>query len=288
MNSIITCASETHKTTTNQDAACLVHNLKLGFRGVIVADGIGSHARSELSSKFCAERLKEKLEDLESINNIDFKSFFFQLKMELIEYANVNLTIEEKVNNPFGTTLICVLDIEDEYHIAYIGNGSIWQISGNFNHFGLNRYLPWNSVNLLNPHTIEEEGKSKLYRFLSVSDTIDPSPSIIKISKNEASYGDLIVITSDGVYTNDEVRIGKDDSGVVWMMGDETMLLLYERLKILFQSNPQKINEEDVKFELENYLNVLKEKKIMHDDTTLGIIISQKVIQHQQTKFDKT
>ena len=126
------------------------------------------------------------------------------------------------------------------------------------------------------------------YRFLSVSDTIDPSPSIIKISKNEASYGDLIVITSDGVYTNDEVRIGKDDSGVVWMMGDETMLLLYERLKILFQSNPQKINEEDVKFELENYLNVLKEKKIMHDDTTLGIIISQKVIQHQQTKFDKT
>jgi len=288
MNSIIACATQTHKTTTNQDYASVIDNVKVGFRGVIVADGIGSHSRSELSSNFCAEKLKEKLEEVDSVKNIDFKAIFSQIKNDLIEFADINLTTEEKVNNPFGTTLLCVLDLEDEYQIAYVGNGSIWQISGDFNHFGVNRYLPWNSINLLNPHTIEEDGKSKLYRFLSISETINPSPSTIIISKNETSYGDIIVIASDGVYTNDEVRVGKDDNGIVWMMGDETMLLLYETLKILFQSNPQEIKDEDVKFELEKYLNALKEKKIMHDDTTLGIIISSKVIQHQQSKLDKS
>jgi serine/threonine protein phosphatase PrpC len=288
MKSIISYATQTHKTTVNQDFACSVNNEKAEFNGIIVADGIGGHSRSELSSKFCTEKLKEKLEALNSSIEIDFNKIFFEIRSELILFAKDNLSFDELRGNPLGTTLICSLELKDEYQIAYIGNGSIWQISGNFNHFGKNRYIPWNSINLLCPHTVEEDGKSKLFKYISILDSVDPSPSIIRLSKNEKSFGDILVITTDGIFTNDEVRIGKDDNGVVWTMGDDTMLILYDTLNALLTNNPNSFNEDDLKFELEKYLTILKDKKIMHDDTTLGIIISPKVFQYQKSKLENS
>lgn len=288
MKSIISFATQTHKTTINQDFACAVNNTVAEFHGVIVADGIGGHSRSELSSKFCTENLKEKLESLKNINEINFTKIFLEVKNNLILYAKDNLSVDELKENPLGTTLICALDLGEEYQIAYSGNGSIWQISGNFNHFGSNRYLPWNSVNLLNPHTIEEDGKSKLFRYISISDNVDATPSIIHLSKNETHFGDIIIITTDGVFTNDEVRIGKDDNDVVWSMGEESMVKLYESLNSLLSIHNSSMNEDELKLELERYLNVLKEKKIMHDDTTLGVIISPKVLQYQKFKSENS
>lgn len=287
MRPIISCATQTHKSTCNQDFCGVVINEKAIFKGVIVADGIGSHSRSELSSKFCTEKLKEKLELIDRKEDIDFELFYSQIKNELIDYANSVLSENELRNNPFGTTLICAIELDEEYKIAYVGNGSIWQISGNFNHFGVNRYLPWNTVNLLNPHTIEVEGKSALYKFISIDDSVSSKPAVIAISKNEDSFGDIIIITSDGVYTNDEVRIGKDDNDVIWIMGEESIKLLYNKLSIFLNRDLTNIEEIDLQGIINEYLTELKERKIMHDDTTLGIIISTKVLEYQQSLMDK-
>lgn len=287
MKSLISCATQTHKSTNNQDFYGSVINETANFKGVIVADGIGSHLRSELSSKFCTEQLKNKLEQLKNIEEIDFDIFFSQIKDELRLFSQKELTEDELKNNPLGTTLVCAIELEKEYKIAYVGNGSIWQISGNFNHFGTNRYLPWNSINLLNPHTIEVEGKSALFKFISIDDTVSCKPSVISISKNEDSFGDIIIITSDGVYTNDEVRIGKDDNEVIWIMGEESIKLLYDKLSIFFDHKLTDIQEVDIQSTINEYLSELKERKIMHDDTTLGIIISPKVLKYQQSRLDK-
>lgn len=287
MKSLITCATQTHKSTNNQDFCGIVINDTANFKGVIVADGIGSHLRSELSSKFCTELLKKKLEQLENSEEINFDTLFSHIKDELRLFSQSELTEGELKNNPFGTTLICAIELEEEYKIAYVGNGSIWQISGNFNHFGVNRYLPWNSVNLLNPHTIEVEGKSALFKFISIDDKVSCKPSVISISKNEDNYGDIIIVTSDGVYTNDEVRIGKDDNEVIWIMGEESIKLLYDKLSIFFDHDLTNIEEIDIQCTINEYLSELKERKIMHDDTTLGIIISPKVLKYQQSRLDK-
>jgi len=287
MKSLVTCATQTHKSTCNQDFCGTVTNEKAIFKGVIVADGIGSHSRSELSSKFCAEKLKEKLEFVVKKEDIDFELFFSQIKEDLKSYSNSELSESELKNNPFGTTLICAIELDKEYQIAYVGNGSIWQISGNFNHFGANRYLPWNSINLLNPHTIEVEGKSALFKFLSIDENVSCKPTVITISKNEDSFGDIIIITSDGVFTNDEVRIGKDDNDVIWIMGEESIKLLYDKLSVLFDHDLTNIEEIDLQGNINEYLSELKERKIMHDDTTLGIIISPQVLKYQQLRLDK-
>jgi serine/threonine protein phosphatase PrpC len=287
MKSLVTCATQTHKSTNNQDFCGIVINEIANFKGVIVADGIGSHLRSELSSKFCTEHLKNKLEQVKNIDDIDFDIFFSQIKDELRLFSQTELTEDELKNNPLGTTLLCAIELEKEYRIAYVGNGSIWQISGNFNHFGVNRYLPWNAINLLNPHTIEVEGKSALFKFISIDDTVSCKPSVISISKNEDSFGDIITITSDGVYTNDEVRIGKDDNDVIWIMGEESIKLLYDKLSVFFNLDLINIEEIDLQSTINEYLSELKERKIMHDDTTLGIIISPKVLKYQQSRLDK-
>jgi serine/threonine protein phosphatase PrpC len=286
MSSIISCASQTHKKDKpNQDYCTSFTNPKLGIKGVIVADGLGSHLRSEISSNFCAEKLKEKLENVDNLQ-INYRKLFAEVKTELEIFAGTELNAEEKANTILGTTLICVVEFDSEYQIAYVGNGSIWQISGNFNHFNASRSLPWNSINLLNPHNIEEKGEPKMFKYISTAD-VSTIPSEIKLSKNEDSYGDIIVIASDGIYSNDEAKIGKDSKGINWVMGEDTMIELYKALNALFLNNPSEITESDLHFELEKYLTLLRERDFMDDDTTLGLIISNKVIQYQQQCWEE-
>lgn len=285
MNSIISCASQTHKKDKpNQDFCITFENSSLNIKGVIVSDGIGSHAFSEISSRFCTERLKEKLQTLEKLP-IDFKTLFYDIKKELEEFVINELSKDDLNKTSLGTTLICAVETLEEYQIAYVGNGSIWQISGNFNHFGKAIALPWNSINLLNPHTIEQKGKSVLYKYISIAE-VSTIPSIIKLSKNEDAFGDIIIITSDGIYTSDEAKIGKDDNGVIWEMGEDTMIELYKTLDIFFSNNPIEANNNDLEFELNRYLTLLRERDIMDDDTTLGLIISPKTIEYQQNEWN--
>lgn len=283
MNSLITCVSQTNKSTCNQDFCGVIFNEKANFKGVIVSDGISSHPRSELSSKFCTNQLITKLEKVNTKDDVDFNLFFAEIKSELKLYAKTVLSDAELINNNFGTTLICVLEFEDEYFFAYIGNGSIWHISGNFNHFGKNRYLPWNSNNILNPHTIDQEGISALYKFISINDFVSCRPTIVKISKDEELYGNVILITTDGVFTNDEAKIGKDDNGIIWIMGEESMTLFYEKLNAFFKINYIENLENKLQEALDEYLSELRQRNIMHDDTTLGIIISTQSLNYQKT-----
>ena len=286
MSSVISCASQTHKKEKpNQDYCVLFENKKIVIKGVIVADGLGSHSRSEISSKFCSERLKEKMEGIDKLP-INYKELFFEVKTELDVYAGTELSSEEKASTSLGTTLICAVELESEYQIAYVGNGSILQVSGNFNHFSANRSLPWNSINLLNPHNREELGMSAMYKYISTADNVSTIPSVVTLSKNEDAYGDIIVIASDGVYSNDEAKMGPDNKGVVWVMGEDTMIELYKALDTLFLSNPSEIKEEDLKFVLDKYLNLLRQRDIMDDDTTLGVIVSNQTIQYQQKRWE--
>jgi serine/threonine protein phosphatase PrpC len=283
--SVIACASQTHKKNKpNQDYCVCFENKILGFKGVIVADGLGSHFNSELSSKFCAEKLKEKLELIE-ILPIRFKELFEEVKTDLIDFSENELNIENRAQSDLGTTLLCAVDFPEEYHFSYVGNGSIWQISGNFNHFKNTRSLPWNSINLLNPHNREENGVSKMFKYMSTSDT-SVIPSEIKLSKNDDCYGDIIIICTDGVYSSDESKMGFDNKGVLWIMGEETIIELYKSLNNLFVDLPSDITENLLSLNLENYLNILKENDIMDDDTTLGVIVSDKTVQYQKLCYE--
>ena len=284
--SIISCATLTHKRDKpNQDYCICFENKRHSFKGVIVADGLGDHYKSEMSSKFCAESLKSKLENIESLP-ICFRELFVEVKKDLKDFAEKELSQQERSKTNLGSTLICLIEFSDEFQIAYVGNGSIWQISGNFNHFNAQRPLPWNSINLLNPHNIEEDGQSKMFKYMSIAD-VNVIPSEIRLKKNEDSFGDIMVICTDGVFTSDEAKMGPDSKGVLWVMAEETMIQLYKMLDDLFLNRPNEITESDLQDELVRYLSFLKDNDIMDDDTTLGVLISEQAVLYQQGCWEK-
>lgn len=290
MSSLYTCTSASSKSGVNQDSCILVENSDLNFTGIIIADGIGSHFRSELGSTYACTKLKELLEATEQLEDISFETFFNQIRIGLIEWAKHTKEFdfnEINTDQSLGTTLICVIELEKEYVIAYVGNGCIWHIDGGFNQFGKNYYIPWNSINLLNPHSVEQEGKAALNRFISISN-IPCSPTIIRLTKNTLSPGEIIVVATDGVYSTDQLVVGKDELETIWIKAEQTMSLLYEHLSLMLSHNPINLTSEDVKFHLNRYLDEAKEKNLMNDDMTLGVILPKRVIDYHQQFFEKS
>jgi serine/threonine protein phosphatase PrpC len=282
LKTLIGCASDTIKSSQNQDYCVTVENSICGISGVILADGIGSHFKSEYSAKFCSEYLKKQIEALSNINYLDFDQLFSNVQAALIIEAKKNTEFDFNSldkENSLGTTLICVIDCDNFYNIAYVGNGSIWYISGGFTQFNSNFYLPWNSINLLNPHCVEQEGKSALERFISISDS-NHTPTILKISKNTIQPGEIIVATTDGVSSNDAVQVGKDGEGTLWIKAEETLPILYDYLSKFMGNNIIQAHSTDLNLKLQSYLAELKTRGLMHDDTTLGVIVSQKAIEY--------
>ncbi len=263
----------------NEDSATTFKNTKLNLHGVIIADGIGSHYKPEIGAEFCVNTLKEFLENCENHKELNLASFFRKVQEEmnrkLAEKKEEN--VEEEF---FGTTLLCAVETEDKFLLSYVGNGSIWHLRGDF--FKLihsRRFLPWNAVNLLNPHTVEENGKSSLYNFFALGKKAEEiTPSILSLEKDKYS-GDIILLTTDGVFGNDQVNAGKDKEGTLWLSGYNKMEKLFLSLKNFAEKQEKSLDTlnqtmQNWKKEIETFLD---------DDATVGVIYSLKALNFSKT-----
>lgn len=257
----------------NEDFIETVINVELNFKAIVLGDGIGSHYKPDEGSEFCVKSLKKHLENCKSLNGIDFKELFKKVHSELKEnFSNIEDDTIDKTQ-AYGTTLICAIELEDKYIVAYLGNGSAWHIRGNFHTFSPQRYLPWNAINVLNPHTVEENGKEALYKFIALESTENQIlPSVIEINKDNEPFGDIIIISTDGLYSNDHNPIAKDREGNIWIAGERKMELLFNRLKNLINEN--KFEEQTINDSIDEYLKEINESKLVDDDTTFGIIFN--------------
>ena len=268
----------------NEDFIETIINEELNFKAIILGDGIGSHYKPDEGSKFCVKSLKKHLVNCKKPDELNFKELFKTVYFELKEnFDNIeDDTIDKR--QAYGTTLICAIELEDKYIVAYIGNGSIWHIRGDFHTFSPQRYLPWNAINLLNPHTVEENGKEALYKFIALESTENQIlPSTIEINKDNEHFGDIIIISSDGLYSNDHNPIAKDKEGNIWIAGEKKIELLLNRLKKMINENnfeSQKINES-----IDEYLKEIIDNKLIDDDTTFGIFFNN--IRKQKTQDEQ-
>jgi len=284
MNSLFSLHSISNK-IINQDFILSVKNEKIGFEGFILADGLGSHFNSEKGSSFCVKSLKEILEKLHDANNLDFNIIFGKV------YENLKSTFQSEIQEnhvkdkrrAFGTTLISVLEYEKKYLVAYLGNGSIWHLRGNFTHFSKQRYLPWSALNLLNPHTIEENGKEALYKFIAFeSDEFQLQPTVIEIAKDNDLFGDILIVSTDGLYSSDHISVAKDKDGGIWIEGDIKMAKLYESLGNFLNGRSTKFK--NLQKELRKFTSSILNEKLIDDDTTFGISISASAIKYNRIK----
>lgn len=280
---IAAVASDTRK-EKNQDSYCEAYVGKAKARIIAVADGVGSSYKSEEGSRFVAakavELLKKAIETDE--HQIDFNGIFDQLQAGLDSMVEKDFAGEIANLKPssFGTTLIVGIDFPDRFVAAYVGNGSIWHVSGLFNTFPKMVCLPWNAVNLLTPDTIMSGGKEALYKiFFYKGEKKHHQPTVLQLSKLNETPGDIFIITTDGVYSSDHAIAARDDDGEIWIPSTTQFGLLHDYLKAYVEGTDD-INDETLKQMLVKYLTHIKEAKIMDDDTTLGMFISAEAKKH--------
>lgn len=276
----IAAATLTNK-VENQDWFSKISNPKLQIYGVVVADGIGSFSYAKDAARMVASFVRHSINQLTDINDLNFEIIFSEAKNELIEFAREKgLETEGKT---LGTTLIVAVHHPtpnrnyDTIKVAYVGNGAIWHLRGNFNHFNESQLLPWNAINYLNPHSIQEEGKEALYKLISVSDNIDEAVPSVLTFRTDNYFGDIIMICTDGIYSYDQIQIGKDSLGRTWISGEKSMSLFYSELNDYFKGN-----KPDLENFLDNYLKKLNEIEELDDDATIALFITDNAITHQK------
>ena len=281
-NSIYSIATITNK-SENQD--CFGEFVCEPFKYIFVADGLGSYAYPKLASEKFINSFKSKIETSIINDNTDFS----KLLLETFKKAKDDIIIFSKdfqkdknnsTENLFGTTAIVLIETTNKIIIAYVGNGAIWHIRGAFNSFNLPYLFPWNSINLLNPHSIPQDGKEALYKLISDNNDYNECiPTIIEISKDQ-EFGDIIMICTDGIFSADQVRFGKNDKGV-WVKYEPAILEFYKYLTGFFAESDV-FSKEKLDEMLDGYLNELK--PTFDDDATIGILISNVALEYQKNK----
>lgn len=265
----------------NQDAAW--SGKTKDYRIMAIADGLGSFEHADLAAKYACKGI-EQYAQMVSASLFNMKDAFFYAQQYLVQEAKKYIQenhIPITHTDIFGTTLIVAIETEHEFVCGYCGNGGIFHIRGNFDHFQSSQYLPWNAVNYLNPHTVQNaQGKEALYKLLSFHGNItEYTPTIFRISKDNDLYGDMLFICTDGIFSNDQVQIGKDSKNNLWIQGEYTMTVLYEFLK------PFPHTEMLLQQKIQEYLTHLNTQKYLDDDATIGLCVSQTMLQYHTHKL---
>ena len=265
-DSILSGASITNKQNedSNQDALATIRNHFQQFNAVIVADGIGGLANGGDAARIAVKTAKELLS---SDISIDISEVFS--KVQLCLRRETKPLITNNKLDQFGTTLIIAIETDDRFIIGYLGNGSIYHIRGNFDKcWSESRPNPTCVANLLNPHSIQLDGKETLTGYLSP--ILLYEPSFIELHKDKTN-GDILILTTDGLGSNDQIQLGKDGNGNWWCRTEMWLIELLKNIKT-------GLNKENMSILLRNFLSEMKLNKKLDDDTTIGLIITSRAI----------
>jgi len=272
----------------NQDACAVASNPDHLLSAVIVADGLGSHFGAEIASAAVADSLAAYLSALHREAPLDLREAFAFAHTRLIdevERRHDPLSSEINWQSAFGTTAICAVETARTIVLAYAGNGAIFHIRGNFNTFGPAQLLPWTALNYLNPHSIPLNGRNAMYKLLSPrSPREETEPSLVEIAKDDTHFGDIILCCTDGIYSYDQVSIGRDAQRNLWISGESSMERFYAALKRFFDDEP---SIDALETTLEQYLAELRDAALINDDCTVGVMITQKALEFQAVLREK-
>ena len=303
MGTICAVASATYRQhpADNQDAVRTADCPVRGLRAVVVADGLGSQEHAGLGARWAVDIVAHLIESAPALapewepahawSEKEMRNLFVQARQGLRERAEAYCA-EEDIDcdreNSFGTTLLIAIETETTVWLGYVGNGAIWHIRGGFNDFLENQYLPWNALNYLNPHTLQNsQGKEALYRLISPSDEDESEPTILQLQKDSA-YGDILVICTDGIHSNDQVHIGRTKDGTIWQKAEPPILRFFEALSELFvKSSPAELTDVRLQTALRKYLERLCADGLLDDDSSLGVIMTSAALHYQDQRANR-
>lgn len=267
----------------NRDHDCSSRNELLNANMVAIADGVGSFTNAGDTSNHIISSVKDIFKKAEEEDELDLQIIFEKAARSLDFFVNSKDEDSKQVpEKSYGTTCICAIETRNSFKLGYTGNGAILHLKGNFIDFPEDiYYLCWCLNNYLNPHTVPENGKEALYKYFSYgAQPAQYSPTIIELTKDKHESGDIIIVCSDGIYSSDHNKVGKDKNGVVWLKVNKVLLLLIHKLRSYIKEH-EDYNSKTLEHTMQDFLKELKETPgAMDDDCSLGIIITEQALSY--------
>lgn len=271
----------------NQDACRSVVNTKAGLTGVVVSDGIGSQFGAALASTLAVDALTERLERLDDAAALDLGALYRDVNDVLTAHVQQVPDVPSGVDvaTSFGTTLLCAIETASAFTLAYVGNGAIIHARGNVATFPQTYLLPWSAVNVLNPHTVPERGRSVLYKHLAPFASAQMvTPTVVTISKDPSIFGDVVIVCSDGITSIDQTRVGTDDEGEIWIHGPRGLAVLYQHLSSFLTGGAR--GQAELDRMLDAYLDALSQQNLIADDSSIGILVTPQAVRVHTASAD--
>jgi serine/threonine protein phosphatase PrpC len=271
--------------TNNEDAGKVLSHLTLPVAGVVVADGLGSHHGAHIASDTAVRALAASIEAASDLTANAMPVFFEAARTSIsndVSKRMSNLPDGLNLDEAFGTTLLCGLDLPDRFVMAYVGNGAMIHLRANFIEFPPTRLLPWSATNCLNPHASPDQ---RLYKWLGPRTCPTQStPTIVEIAKDNLVSGDILIVCSDGIYSLDHAQVGwaqvSLDVPRKRFVDTESVAILYEHLRAFVAGAP--LTSEALHECLDNYLMELDARKELSDDCTVGVIVTAAALRYYE------
>lgn len=267
----------------NEDAFAVLGGSAANVRGVALADGLGSYSHARLAAHAAVRGVEAASRALGRPSATGVRALFTAAHSAVRRAARAGPGGEAgpPAAQSFGTTLLVAFDTPAELWAAYVGNGAIWHVRGNFDGFPATTALPWCAVNLLSPHSVLCHGREVLYRLVDAAAEASP-PSVVRLQP-DPEFGDLLVVCTDGVYSADQLTQGTDVNGAVWISGEPPMVELFRTLRALFAEWDGK-GEPELYRALAECLGRLRARGVLEDDATVGVIVTAAALDYHRRK----
>lgn len=237
---------------------------------LVLCDGIGEFVDSAMAAEITVVNI------LMSENRNEIKGLVENSAKEIIAKSIKG-----------GTTLIYANVDENEdssfVKIAYIGNGSIFHLNGDFHELPSSyneSNRPYRFSNIMIPD-VDKEGV--LLRHISHHSTkAELIPSFIEFSLSGAN-GDIVLFFTDGVSSLEEDIIVVDDQHRIWRNQSENVTTILIDLHDWLKKNCLAITQSNIDKFLEFELLKLKDLKKLEDDASIGIIFTDSVLDYYKS-----
>ena len=258
----------------NQDAAIVLGDGESTLHGVAVADGLGSFTHAGEAARFAVERAKDFAQSMEITSAASLGELFRLIRRDLSAYAQQFAAAQPLGEKSFGTTLLIAVETPTHLIAAYVGNGAIWHLRGNFDGSASEGKNPWSAVNYLSPHSESAEGREQLYNIIELSDPAESFPPTMITINKDPHFGDILLLCTDGIYSADQILHGVGVKDDLWIRVEDSMTLFYEALRTHFSQPVERPESPALEDCMRKYLASLKSLLLIEDDATVGLIVT--------------
>lgn len=237
-------------------------------KSLVLCDGIGEFADSGKVSKVVVDQFIGKN--------------YFKLSELIVDNELVKLKNDNTIG---GTTFISAVNKNNSNSIKleYLGNGGIIHLHGDFA-TNVNTEEPYRYGEIMIPH-ISPNGV--LTKHISYnSEKIELASSTIELNLNYIT-GDIILLFSDGISSLEGKVILRDNENRFWRNENPAIQLILKELDLFLKSNnsTDAFQEKLIEFN-QTILKKLKTENYLEDDASLGIVITENVLNHYREKIN--